>query len=156
MNIPVVAPPLRPMQAGDEVAVAALWRSAWASANPHTPTVQPPEHWLARVRAEFGPPCESAVALAAGEIGAFMVIDAGRAWLEQLHTAPALQGRGLGRALLDEACRRMPAGWSLHVALANHRAQAFYEHYGLARGSEVDTHPVTGRERVTYAWLPPV
>ena len=149
-------PRLRAMASGDEGAVAALWRDAWAAANPQVTAVQPLEHWLARVRAEFGAPREAVVALVAGEIGAFMVVDPGRAWLEQLHTAPALQGRGLGRALLDEACLRMPAGWSLHVALANQRAQAFYTRYGLARGGKVDTHPVTGRERVAYAWLPPV
>lgn len=134
--------------------VAELWRRSWASANPHAMSIETPAHWLARVRSEFGSPSELVVAETVGGIGAFIVFHVAHAYVAQLFTEPALQGQGLGRALLGEAIRRMPQGWSLHVATTNHRAHRFYERVGLVRGA-VDSNPVTGRERVAYAWQAP-
>lgn len=150
------APSLRTAHEGDQPALAALWRAAWASANPQARTVEPPAHWLARVQAEFMPPAEVLV-LDAGEAGgrvlAFMVIDAGASYLAQLFVEPGAMGRGLGRRLLDEACRRMPGGWHLHVATANMGARRFYERRGLEAGP-ASLNPATGRERVEYRWVP--
>lgn len=114
-------------------------------------TVAPHGHWLERVRAEFIAPCEVFVIEAGGGIGAFMVLDMEARYLAQLFTDLQLQGRGLGTALLDEACRRLPGGWMLHVATANTRAEGLYQRYGMTRGN-VDNNPVTGRERVAWHW----
>lgn len=145
---------IRPWRAGAErETVAALWRRAWASANPHVEKLEPHEHWLARVKAEFVPPCDVLVMEVEDNVAAFMVLDLEAACLEQLFTEPALQGRGLGTAMLDEACRRLPGGWMLHVATGNRRAQALYGRYGLTRGA-TGRNPVTGRERVAWHWAP--
>lgn len=146
--------PIRPWnRAAEQAALAALWRRAWASANPGVVALAPSAHWLARVRDEFGPPCEVLVIDGERGIAAFMVLDVAAACVVQLFTEPSLQGRGLGSALLDEACRRLPAGWMLHVATGNRRAQALYERRGLLRGA-TDRNPVTGRERVAWHWAP--
>ena len=135
----------------EEVLIAELWRRSWASANPNVTFLEPPEHWLSRVRSEFNNPSELVVAETKGEIGAFVVFDVVNDYVAQLFTEPSLQGQGLGRALLFEVVRRIPLGWSLHVSTTNHRAHLFYEHFGLVRG-EIDSNPVTGRERVSYSW----
>lgn len=145
---------IRATTQSEEALIAELWRRSWASANPHATSLEPPVHWLARVRSEFRSPSEVIVVEALGGIGAFIVFNVANAYVAQLFTEPSLQGQGLGRALLGEAVRRMPQSWSLHVATTNRRAHLFYERFGLVRG-EVDANPVTGRERVAYSWQAP-
>ena len=141
---------IRATQPSEQTLIAELWRRSWASANPHAASIESPDHWLARVCSEFCNPSELVVVESSGgAIGGFIVFNVANAYVAQLFTEPSLQGQGLGRALLGEAVRRMPQGWSLHVATTNRRAQLFYERYGLVRGP-VDTHPTTGRERVAY------
>jgi putative acetyltransferase len=145
---------IRAIARTEETLIADLWRRSWASANPQATPLEPPEHWLARVRSEFSKPSELVVVETTGGIGAFIVFNVASAYVAQLFTEPCLQGQGLGRALLGEASRRMMQGWSLHVATTNHRAHLFYERFGLVRGA-VDSNPVTGRERVAYTWPAP-
>lgn len=142
---------IRRIAPGEERLIAELWRRSWASANPDVASLEPIEHWLARVQAEFFAPFEVIVAEVSGCVAAFIVFDAARAYVAQLFTDMPFQGRGLGRALLAESSRRMPRVWTLHVATTNRRAQLFYERYGLVRG-EVNINPVSGRERVAYCW----
>jgi putative acetyltransferase len=139
-----------------QAALAGIWRRAWCAAQGHRAVhVEAIDHWLARVQAEFVAPAEVHVAERGGQPLAFMVMLPQRAYVAQLYVDPHRHGQGLGRRLLDVACRRMPAGWRLHVATANAMGQCFYERYGLSRGA-VDRHPATGRERVAFAWRPPV
>ncbi len=145
--------PLRPATEADAPALAALWRRAWASANPSVAEVAPLAHWLARVQAEFDPPCLAQLGERDGAIAAFLVLDLEGAHLHQLFVDPGLQGGGIGAALVVEVCRLCPAGWSLHVASANLRARRFYARCGLQE-LEHDRHPTTGRERVLCRWEP--
>ncbi|MEJ5913164.1 GNAT family N-acetyltransferase [Pseudokineococcus sp. 1T1Z-3] len=48
-------------------------------------------------------------------------------WLSQLYVDPDHQGRGVGRALVDDAKRRRPLGLRLHVFTPNTRARRFYD-----------------------------
>ena len=144
---------LRDGAAEESMVLAGIWRRAWVAANPGALMVEPIGHWLQRVHAEFGPPAEVVLAERDGQVLAFMVLLGRRDYVAQLFVEPHLRNQGLGQALLDEACVRMPAGWRLHVALSNAPAQRFYERYGLVRG-EVDRHPASGRERVAYHWYP--
>lgn len=144
---------IRATTQNEEALIAELWRRSWASANPHVLSLEPPEHWLSRVRSEFSSPSEVVVIETRDGIGAFIVFNVAKAYVAQLFTEPSLQGQGLGRALLGEAIRRMPQRWSLHVATTNHRARHFYQCFGLVRG-EVDVNPISGRERVAYSWRP--
>jgi len=134
--------------------LAQLWRAAWASANPAVSSVAPLAHWMARVDAEFGPPCTTVVLEQAGAVVAFMVLDLPRGHLQQLFVAPWAQGQGLGAVLVREICEKFcPQGWTLHVATANQRARRFYARCGLQEEA-VDHHPDTGRERVLCRWVP--
>ncbi|OHX18115.1 GNAT family N-acetyltransferase [Chromobacterium sphagni] len=55
----------------------------------------------------------------------------GALWLDQLYIRPGLQGRGIGRALLDHVLRQGAAVCRLHVFQANPGARRFYEAHGF-------------------------
>jgi len=137
----------------EAVAVAGIWRRAWSAARHDALPVEPIDHWLARVNAEFGPPCELLLAEREKQALAFMVLHPAHRYVAQLYVDRHVQGQGLGRMLLDEAIRRMPGGWRLHVALNNVHAQHFYARCGLTPGA-IDRHPGTGVERVAYHFDP--
>jgi ribosomal protein S18 acetylase RimI-like enzyme len=71
---------------------------------------------------------------------------AGEAELRALAVAPAAQGRGIGRLLLDEAVERARAGGAHHLVLstqpAMHAAQRLYRAAGFVRLPERDWSPV--------------
>lgn len=100
---------LRPATGSDAPLLAALWRRAWASANPLVAEVAPLAHWLERVHAEFGPPCLTLVGVHDGTAVAFMVLDVEAAHLHQLFVDPGAQGTGIGAALVAHVCA-LPAG----------------------------------------------
>ena len=139
--------------AEENMVLAGIWRRAWVSANRGAAHVEPIGHWLRRVQTEFIPPADVVLAERDGQVLAFMVLLTAREYVAQLFVEPHLRSQGLGKALLDEACVRMPHGWRLHVAVTNTEAQRFYERYGLVRGV-VDRHPGSGRERIAYHWSP--
>ena len=136
----------------DESSIAALWCKSWASANAWATELAPADQWLERVRTEFRAPKDVVLSLdEQGEINGFMVIDPLRGYVDQLFIDPAHQGHGLGGALLDVACERMPHGWTLHVGRTNMGAQRFYAQFGLSRGA-LSIDPKSGRERLAYRW----
>ena len=63
--------------------------------------------------------------------------DGHRGWLYALAVNPVLQGRGLGRALVEHACAELAARGcakvNLQVREGNERAAAFYEALGFER-----------------------
>lgn len=60
-----------------------------------------------------------------------------------IFVAPAAQGRGIGRALMDHA-RSMHAELELEVFKANHIGRRFYDRYGFVYMSE-GVHEETGQ-----------
>jgi putative acetyltransferase len=137
----------------EAVAVAGIWRRAWAAARHDAMVAEPIGHWLARVKAEFGPPSELLLVEREKQVLGFMVLHTAHRYVAQLYVDRHVQGQGLGRMLLDEASRRMPNGWKLHVALDNLQARHFYARCGLAPGV-VDRHPGTGVKRLAYHCIP--
>lgn len=133
----------------DYAAIAAVWRSAWQSANPQVATVEPLKHWLSRARSEFAPPNEPFAVELQGRVVAFDVVNSELRHLHQLFVSPDHQRRGLGAKIVQHISEGFPNGWALHVGLKNERARRFYERCGLQVG-EVDCNPVTGRPRVRY------
>jgi len=76
-------------------------------------------------------------------------------WLEQLYVDPDHQGRGVGRALLEDAERRRPDGLRLHVFTRNTRARRFYEAAGFVLVGQSDGRGNEEQEPdCTYAWTP--
>lgn len=59
-------------------------------------------------------------------------------WLEHLYVDPGAQGRGVGRALLEDALRAVPGPVSLHVFARNARARRFYEAAGFVLTAQGD------------------
>lgn len=145
----MMAPRLLPLTIPDLPAVAAVWRAAWASANPAAAVVAPLDHWLGRATAEFGAPQRTELAWQGDLLAGFFVLDAARPYLAQLCVLPSRQGQGLGAALLQAVDQRLPHGWSLHVAEDNLGACRFYVRHGLRAGA-LSVHPVSGRLRRAY------
>lgn len=112
---------LRSREGGAEenMVLAGIWRRAWIAANRDVPHVEPIGHWLHRVHTEFGPPADVVLAEREGQVLAFMVLLAQREYVAQLFVEPHQRNQGLGKALLDEACVRIPTGWRLHVATSS-------------------------------------
>jgi hypothetical protein len=77
---------LRAIARLEETPIAELWRRSWASANPHVTSLEPPEHWIARVRSEFSNPSEVVVVETMGGIEAFIVFNVAIAYVAQLFT----------------------------------------------------------------------
>jgi putative acetyltransferase len=76
-------------------------------------------------------------------------------WLEQLFVDPDHQGRGVGRALLDDAKLASPGGLSLHVFTRNERARRFYTAAGFVLSAQSDGSRNEEREPdCTYVWSP--
>jgi ribosomal protein S18 acetylase RimI-like enzyme len=71
--------------------------------------------------------------------------------LDQLFVAPAAQGTGVGRSLLDFAKAQLPDGFWLRTSVDNLRACRFYERNGLRPG-ETQPHPALGHMTVIYRW----
>ena len=75
----------------------------------------------------------------AGEVqGTVMAgYDGHRGWLYAVAVDPGLQGRGIGRALVEHACAELSARGcgkvNLQVRDGNERAAAFYEALGFGR-----------------------
>lgn len=76
-------------------------------------------------------------------------------WLVQLYVDPHHQGRGVGRALLEDAKRLRPHGLNLHVFTRNVRARRFYEMGGFVL---IDQSDGRGNDELepdcTYSWAP--
>jgi ribosomal protein S18 acetylase RimI-like enzyme len=70
------------------------------------------------------------VAEDAGRIVGFVAMAHGDV-VDHLYVHPDHQDRGIGSALLEEAKRRMPAGFRLWVFQQNQKARRFYERHGL-------------------------
>lgn len=118
-------------------------------------------HW--GYSAEFMAACRAELTVQADEIGAGRVVVAesdgallgfyclaeprkGRAELDALFVDPAAIGRGVGRALLDEAVAQARARGALIVEIqADPNAEAFYLRAGARRVGERESGSIPGR-----------
>jgi putative acetyltransferase len=80
----------------------------------------------------------------------FATIDAAGS-LDQLCVAPAAQGRGVARALLEAAKARAPGRVELHVNAENPRARALYESAGFVVAGEA-VSCLSGRPTLRMEW----
>jgi ribosomal protein S18 acetylase RimI-like enzyme len=71
--------------------------------------------------------------------------------LDQIFVLPEDQASGAGKALLDLAKEKMPAGFCLRMASANVRAGQFYERSGLVIAGQ-GSHPISAHPVSYYRW----
>ena len=141
---------IRPYAAADLESVTTIWLTSWES----TGVMPPASITVAELRERF--PREIAggwevhVGVVGREVVGFLALYGDM--LEQLFIAPAHQGRGLGKRLLDFVKERRPGGFTLTTA-SESRAWRFYEREGLLRGPTL-IHARFGFPKYQYAWQP--
>ena len=86
-----------------------------------------------------------------GAVVAFVTIDRGSGYLDQLCVAPAAQGRGVARALVNEAKRLAPGRVALSVNADNAPARALYESAGFAVVAQ-GVSSMSGRPTLHLLW----
>ncbi len=132
-----------------------LWVAAWAEAMPDIDFAAR-RSWLAARQAEHLRDGGQLI-LCRAEAGArplgFALLNPSTRYLDQLAVDPAHQGRGLARALIEEAKRLCPLGLGLHVNTDNARATRLYEACGFTVTGE-GINPRSGLPTLTMAWAP--
>jgi GNAT superfamily N-acetyltransferase len=144
-------PVVRSAGSGDLDAAARVWHES-ASAMDGAPADMPSRDALRRrIHSELEAGWDLYVALCGGQVIGMLALKPAEAVLDQIFVAPAAQGKGVGRALLDAAKQALPHGFTLRMAASNARARRFYEAAGLTRrGGGI--HPCTGIPVHFYGW----
>lgn len=135
----------------DAEAVVRIFRESRAEAMPWLPVLHTPEEDVGFFRKALDG--EAYVFELDGAAAGFIVLRDDM--LDALYVAPAVQGRGVGSALLERAEEARPGGFRLWVFQKNRRARRFYE----ARGCRLirETDGAANEERTPdalYEWLP--
>ena len=127
-------------------AVTSIWLSSWQSTGVPAPVTlnELRERWPQ----ELAKGWVVHVATAGPEIVGFLTLHEDK--MEQLFVAPGMQGKGIGKRLLDFAKAARPNGFHLTTALES-GAGRFYEREGLTRG-ETTAHARFGHPIVRYDW----
>ena len=123
----------RPLEEADFPALLDLWSASWAEVYAD---FQADRAWFeGHVRAEMERGAICRLGEDDGLVG-FLLIFPQTGFIEHICVAAGHKGRGVGRALLEEARRLAPAGLELTVGAANARAIRFYEREGFERIGE--------------------
>lgn len=142
---------VRPANADDLDEVANVWHESamfMDGAEPHVPSSA---ELRARIETELGEGWSLFVAVDQSEVVGMLALKLAEGVLDQLFVRPEGQRKGVGRRLLSEAKRQMPAGFILRMATANARAGRFYRANGLSL-LRSDVHPRTSRPVQFYRW----
>ncbi|MBB3997598.1 GNAT family N-acetyltransferase [Aureimonas pseudogalii] len=154
--MPPVPPPhcrLRPAEAGDLDAVAALWHASASLPGVGPATLLPVAAMRERLERQQERGWRLTVAAVGPDLLGFSAIDPAEGVLAELFVRPASLRGGIGRRLLDGAKAAMPGGFTLFTREANAGARRFYEREGLAATGR-GTHPRSGDPVIHYAWRP--
>lgn len=142
---------IRGARPSDVDAIAELYERSFGSLSflPMLHTLEEHRAWFGQVVAER----EVWVWEEGGATLGFIVL--GDATVDYLYVEPKVTGRGIGRALLEQAKTRRRDGFSLWTFQLNEGARRFYERHGLrmirltdGEGNEEKTHDAL------YAWRP--
>lgn len=139
---------IRRYRESDFDAVTLIWRDGQESTG--VGVLSTLEHLCERWALQRAAGCYAHVAENEGVAVGFITYE--DAEVKQLYVAPAHQGQGIGKMLLDFAKREMPMGFRLHTAIES-RAPKFYEREGLVPG-ETGRHPRYGHRIVYFTWMP--
>jgi len=140
------------MEPGELEPVVRMWRRSRDHAQPwlEERMGRTPDDDLRHFRDVVARENDVWVALEAGRLAGLLALRP--AHLNHLYVEPALQGKGVGSALLDKAKELCPGGLTLHTHQRNVRARAFYERRGF-RAAEFGVSPAPESEPdVRYVW----
>jgi len=141
---------IRPYDPKDADAVVAVWHAAASAAHDFLPGGFHDEN-AETIRSVYLPASRTWVAEHEGRIAGFVsLLDSE---VGGLFVDPAMQGRGLGRALLDRAVAERGA-LNLTVFARNPAARAFYAAYGFTPTGE-GTDDTTGEPVLHLSYTPP-
>jgi GNAT superfamily N-acetyltransferase len=144
---------IRPAEARDADAIAAVHRTSMREALPYLPDLHTAEEDRAWVANVVLPHQEVWVAEAGGRVVGVAALDGDM--LAQLYILPCEQGRGIGSALLAKAIARRPNGMRLYAFQRNTRARGFYERRGFVAVEFGDgSGNEEGEPDVLYQWTP--
>jgi GNAT superfamily N-acetyltransferase len=142
---------LRPAQAADGDAVAALFIAAWNTALPWLKDMHTEEETHDWVKDHVMRDLEVRIAERDGVIAGFSALHQGT--IEHLYVHPDHQDKGVGSLLLEEAKARVPEGLELWTFQRNERARRFYEGRGFRLIKLTDGAGNEEREPdVRYVW----
>ncbi|MEF2070366.1 GNAT family N-acetyltransferase [Consotaella aegiceratis] len=142
---------IREADKGDYDAIANVWH-AGASRMDGLPGPTPGlDDFRARLEKELAEGWELFAACDGVRIVGMLALKPRERRLDQLFVLPSEHGRGIGRALLDFAKRRMVDGFRLRTPAFNEAAQRFYAREGLRPAGE-GRHPSNGRPVRFYEW----
>jgi GNAT superfamily N-acetyltransferase len=144
---------IRPAEARDADAIAAVHRTSMREALPYLPDLHTEDEDRAWVANVVLPHQEVWVAEAGGRVVGVAAIDGDM--LSQLYILPGEQGRGIGSALLTKTMARRPAGMRLYAFQRNMHAREFYERRGFVAVAFGDgSGNEEGEPDVLYQWTP--
>jgi GNAT superfamily N-acetyltransferase len=142
---------IRAYQKRDQEPLARLWLDSWRSTGLAEAAGGDWQTLHDRIPVEIAAGWTVHVAEEDGTLLGFSAANAADNCLDQLFVAPDAQGRGIGKALLDDAKAGGPEGLWLRTPVANFGACLFYEREGFAAG-EIVPHPKYGIPFVIYRW----
>ena len=142
---------IRPYSESDFEAVSEVWFTSWQSVGVNVPDPALRTTLRERLPLEIANGWAVHVAVIGPDVVGFLALHGNR--LAQLFVAPAMQGQGIGKQLLDFAKAERPDGFYLTTQPIEGPACRFYEREGLRRGP-IGTHPKYGHPNVRYDWPP--
>ncbi|MEM7490970.1 MAG: GNAT family N-acetyltransferase [Pseudomonadota bacterium] len=142
---------IRPARPSDAEACAAIW-NAWVDATPWMPRIHPHEDVVRHYRETVLP--THRVWILGQRAEGHLVLNERTGTIGGLFLAPEARGRGLGRALLDEA-KAVAARLDLWTFVANTGARRFYEANGFRRAGGTDGDNEEGLPDIRYEWAAP-
>jgi len=143
---------LRALDPADMPDLADLWVAAWRATGIAVDFDARREWFAAHLNALASSGVEVIVAEdTGGALAGFITIDRRSGHLDQLCVAPARQGAGLARALLDAAKARAPGRVRLEVNTGNPRACRFYRREGFVETGK-GFSPVSGLPILHMEW----
>ena len=140
---------LRPAADADRDAIARIWLDGWNSTGIRLASAPDYAGLRARVDTDIKGGWHVTVAERDGKVVGFAALRPELAKLDQIFVAPDALGSGIGKALMADAARAMPAGYSLWTHGNNARARRFYEALAPLR-HEDGIHPKQGHPIRTY------
>ena len=133
--------------------IAQIWDDSWRSTRVPSPETLSISQLKDRLIEFVASGAEIYAIERARDLIGMMVLEPDDQKLSQLFMAPAFQGQGFGSECLTYVKSKLPGGFTLTVAEANHNARAFYTAAGLIREARIFRSDYS-RYDLQFRWAP--